>query len=165
MASKRLRHNFESHPIHVLTNYPIKAMLRKPEYSRKMAKWAISLSAYDIRYLPRTAIKSQALADFVADFRPDLVAAAEEEVRHINQVGKTGTWQLYVDGSSNFRGAGLGIVLKSTQGDMIVRSICYYFKATNNEAEYEALIVGMILAHDLKDNNLHVFSDSLLIVI
>lgn len=164
MASRKLRHYFESHPIHVMTNYPIKAVLRKPEHSGRMAKWAISLSAHDIRYLPRTAIKSQALADFVADFSPDLAATAEEEARHINKVGKSGSWQLYVDGSSNFRGAGLGIVLKSPQGDMIVRAICCDFKATNNEAEYEALIAGMTLAHDLKANSLRVFSDSLLIV-
>ena len=118
-----------------------------------MAKWATSLSVHDIKYLPRTVIKSQALVDFIADFSPNLAAATEEEVRHINLVGKTETWQLYVDRSSNFREADLGIVLKSPQGDMIVRSICCDFKATNNEAEYEALIAGMILAYDLKANN------------
>ncbi|XP_010677749.1 uncharacterized protein LOC104893351 [Beta vulgaris subsp. vulgaris] len=158
MASRKLRHYFESHPIHVMTNYPIKAVLRKPECSGRMAKWAISLSAHDIKYLPRTAIKSQALADFVADFSHDLATAGEEEV------GKSGSSQPYVDGSSNFRGAGLGVVLKSPQGDMIVRAICCDFKATNNEAEYEALIAGMVLAYDLKANSLHVFSESLMIV-
>ena len=162
MASRKLRHYFESHLIHVMTNYPIKAVLRKPKCSGRMAKWVISLSAHDIKYMPRTAMKFQALADFVADFSPDLASAAEEEVRHINKVCKYGSWQLYVDGSSNFRGVGLGVVLKSPQWDMIVHAIYCDFKATNNEAE--ALIAGMILAYDLKANSLHVFSDSLLIV-
>ena len=124
-----------------------------------MSKWAICLSGYDNKYMPRTAIKSQALADFVADFSPGLEPPAVQAV----STGKE-KWQLYVDGSSNFRGAGLGVVLKSPQGDMIVRAICCDFKATNNEAEYKALLAGMTVAKDLGATNLQVFSDSLLIV-
>ena len=55
-----------------MTNYPIKAVLKKPELSGRMGKWAIALSSFDIKYHPRTAIKSQALADFVADLSPDI---------------------------------------------------------------------------------------------
>ena len=72
MASTKLRHYFETHPIHVKTNYPIKIVMRKPEMSGRMAKWSVKLSTYNIIYEPKTAIKSQAPADFVADFSDDL---------------------------------------------------------------------------------------------
>uniref|UniRef100_A0A803M914 RNase H type-1 domain-containing protein n=1 Tax=Chenopodium quinoa TaxID=63459 RepID=A0A803M914_CHEQI len=87
----------------------------------------------------------------------------EQEVRHVTQVTSPGTWNMCVDGSSNFRGAGLGVVLKMPQGDMMVQCICCEFKATNNEVEYEALIVGMNLAKDLGASKLQVLCDSLLV--
>jgi len=80
MASMKLIHYFETHTIHVKTNYPIKAVLRKPKMSGRMAKWAVKLSAYEILYEPRTTIKSQALADFVADFSKDILQEVEKEV-------------------------------------------------------------------------------------
>lgn len=73
-------------------------------------------------------------------------------------------WVFHVDGSSNFRGAGLGILLKLPQGDTIARAISCDFKATNNEAEYEALLAGLTLAKDLKATNVEAYNDSLLIV-
>ena len=62
------------------------------------------------------------------------------------------------------RGAGLGLVLKSPQGDKVVQSVACNFKATNNEAEYEGLIAGMNLAKNLGATGLEVYIDSLLIV-
>ncbi|XP_021762896.1 uncharacterized protein LOC110727596 [Chenopodium quinoa] len=163
-AVKKLRHYFETHHVVVMTNYPLKSVLRKPDLTGCLGKWSISLSTMDIEYQPRKAIKSQALADFVADFNPDLQAIADKEVEEINNVRSESKWILFVDGSSNQRGAGLGMVLKSPQGDMIVRSISCDFKATNNEAEYEALIAGMAVAKDLGATALDVYSDSLLVV-
>ena len=71
-AVKKLRHYFESRSIYVVTNYPLMFVLRKPELSGRLAKWSVYLSGYDISYKPKTAIKSQVLADFVADFSPEL---------------------------------------------------------------------------------------------
>ncbi|XP_056695833.1 uncharacterized protein [Spinacia oleracea] len=161
-AAKKLRHYFETHQIVVMTNYPIKSVMRRPELTGRMEKWTMALGRFDIKYQPRTAVKSQALADFVADFSPDLERIADDEVKLINNIEEI--WTLFVDGSSNFRGAGLGVVLKSPQGDMIAHAICYDFKATNNEAEYEALIAGMTLATELGASGLNIFSDSQLIV-
>jgi len=81
MALTKLRHYFETHPIIVKTNYPIKNVLRKQEMLGRMAKWVVKLSTDDIRYEPRNAIKSQALADFVADFTSDLHKEADLEVQ------------------------------------------------------------------------------------
>lgn len=69
---QKLKHYFEAHAIHVKTNYPIKSILRRPELTRRMSKWAITFNSYDITYQPRTAIKSQALVTSVADFSPRL---------------------------------------------------------------------------------------------
>ena len=161
MAATKLRHYFETHCIHVKTNYPIKSVLRKPEMSGRMAKWAVKMSAYDIVYEPRTAIKSQALADFVADFSDDLLKDADLEVRQLHE--DEGKWILFTDGASNVRGTGLGILLKSPQGDIIPQSITCEFQATNNEAEYEALIAGLSLAKDMGIRFLQVYVDSLLL--
>ncbi|XP_074327523.1 uncharacterized protein LOC141665439 [Apium graveolens] len=69
-----------------------------------------------------------------------------------------------MDGASNANGTGLGLILKSPQGDMIAQSICCDFKATNNEAEYEALIMGLTIAKDMKIKTIDVNCDSLLVV-
>jgi len=161
MACTKLRHYFETHRIHIKTNYPIKAVLRKPELSGRMAKWSVKLSTYDLVYEPRTAIKSQALANFVADFSTDIQQEVDLEVQMLNE--DTQGWTLFTDGASNVRGSGLGIILKSPQGDIIPQSIRCDFHTTNNEAEYEALIAGLQLARNMGIRNLQVYVDSLLL--
>jgi len=161
MASTKLRHYFETHKIYVQTNYRIKNVLRKPEMSGKMVKLSVKLSAFDMEYEPRNAIKSQAIADFVADFSSDILGEVESEVRQLNE--NLEKWTLYTEGASNARGTGLGILLKSPQGDKIPHSIRCAFQATNNEAKYEALIIGLQLAIDMNIVNIEVFVDSLLI--
>ncbi|XP_074282596.1 uncharacterized protein LOC141607135 [Silene latifolia] len=116
--------------------------MRKPELSGRMAKWSIHLSGYDLKFEPRTAIKSQALADFVSDFSPSLQVQAEKEILTLEEDKGEQVWELNVDGASNMKGAGVGLVLKSPQGDLLVQAVRCEFKATNNEAEYEALILA-----------------------
>ncbi|XP_074377784.1 uncharacterized protein LOC141719311 [Apium graveolens] len=139
-------------------------VLSKPELTGRMAKWSIRLSTYDISYDTRTTIKSQALADFVVGFSPTQLTQAEEELKQVTSQVEIQPWTLYIDGASNVNCTGLGLVLKSRQGDIMAYSICCEFKATNNEAEYEALIIGLITAKDLKVRHIDVNCDSLLIV-
>ena len=68
-AKKKLRHYFETHPIIVITDFPIKHILSKPDLSSKLTKWAIDLGIYDIRYLPRAAKKGQVMADFLVEIQ------------------------------------------------------------------------------------------------
>ncbi|XP_074378000.1 uncharacterized protein LOC141719520 [Apium graveolens] len=119
---------------------------------------------YDIIYDVRTAIKSQALADFVADFTPNLLSKADEELQQIISKVEVEPWMLYTDGASNISGTGLGLVLKSPQGDILAYFICCEFKATNNESEYESLVIGLTTAIDMKINQINVHCDSLLII-
>ncbi|GMP24504.1 hypothetical protein CsSME_00001752 [Camellia sinensis var. sinensis] len=73
-------------------------------------------------------------------------------------------WELFVDGASNRHGAGLGIVLTSPDGLTIEHAITNSFPASNNEAEYEALLVGLKSALRIKASEVMVFSDSKLVI-
>ena len=75
----------EIHTIHVITNYPITNVMRKPKMSGRMAKWPVNLSTYDIKYEPRSAIKSQALAEFVADSSDDILPEVELERKELQK--------------------------------------------------------------------------------
>jgi len=67
VASRKLRPYFESHPITVLIDQPLRSTLESYGASGRMVKWAIELAPYGIKYEPRRAIKAQALADFIAE--------------------------------------------------------------------------------------------------
>ena len=69
IAARKLHHYFQAHPINVLTNQPLKQILQRLGTSGKLLKWSIKLSEFHIYYISRMAIKAQALADFVAEFK------------------------------------------------------------------------------------------------
>ncbi|KAL5843565.1 hypothetical protein ACOSQ4_009523 [Xanthoceras sorbifolium] len=79
-AAHKLRPYFQCHTISVLTTFPLKNILHKPELSGRLVKWTVELSEYDVNYQPCTAIKSQVLEDFIADFTPEILQQAEEEL-------------------------------------------------------------------------------------
>ena len=70
-AARKLRPYFQAHTIEVLTEYPMKQVLHKPETLGRLIKWALELSEFDIRYKPKTTINGQVLADFVMEFTPN----------------------------------------------------------------------------------------------
>ena len=74
------------------------------------------------------------------------------------------TWEVYVDGASNQKGAGIGLVLMSTEEVVIEKSLRLDFLATNNEAEYEALLVGMAMVQRMGGKSIKLFSNSRLVV-
>ncbi|XP_074300827.1 uncharacterized protein LOC141632151 [Silene latifolia] len=84
-ASYKLRPYFESHTISVVSNYPLTTIMRKPELSGIMVKWSVHLSGYDLKFEPRKAIKSQALADVVSDFSPTLQEQAVSEILTLSE--------------------------------------------------------------------------------
>ncbi|GFS45972.1 hypothetical protein Acr_00g0099270 [Actinidia rufa] len=67
IAARKLRHYFQAHPIIVLTDQPLKHILQRPNTSGRLLKWSIELSEFHIEYKPRTAIKAEALADFIVE--------------------------------------------------------------------------------------------------
>ena len=67
-ATRKLPHYFQAHTVVVLTQLPLKSILRSADYTGRIAKWGTILGAFDIKYMPRTSIKGQVLADLVAEF-------------------------------------------------------------------------------------------------
>jgi len=152
LSTRRLRHYFQAHPVIVMTNQPIRQILQKLEVSGQLVKWAIELSEYDISFEPRSPIKAQVLFDFVAELTP--IAMEGEEY---------GGWVLLVDRAMNSKGSGVGIILEDPQGALLEHSLHFAFRASNDQAEYEALIAGMLLAKELSMKELTVKSDSQLV--
>ncbi|XP_056864055.1 uncharacterized protein LOC130511195 [Raphanus sativus] len=148
-AAPNLRPYFQAHQILVVTSFPIKAVLHKPEVSGRLAKWAIELGAYDVIFRPATAIISQVLADFVAEFSPAMLPALEQEVNLRDREGEKGEWTLYVDGSSNIPKehnsqadalANLGSALETTS-HMSIPLLVLQWPATEKEVEPEEVSV------------------------
>ncbi|XP_060972318.1 uncharacterized protein LOC133038245 [Cannabis sativa] len=111
ISSRKLRPYFQAHSITVLTNYPLRQVLAKPETSGRLLKWSVELSQFDIRYKPRTAIKGQALADFILEFPSTKVALIYDKVD--TSVPNGEGWTLYIDGASYSEGSGGRILLIS----------------------------------------------------
>ena len=68
MATWKLLHYFTDHEVTVVTSYLLGDIIHNRDAVRRISKWALELMGHDIRYTPRTAIKSQALIDFVAEW-------------------------------------------------------------------------------------------------
>ena len=156
--ARKLRPYFQAHTIEVPTEYPMKQLLHKPETFGRLMKWAIELSEFDIRYGPKTTIKGQVLADFVMEF------ASAEPAKDAQAATDLPTWKLSVNGASNAQGSGAGLILTSPEGIDIEYALRFGFHTSNNEAEYEAVKVGLNLAHSLEVDQLEVYSDSQLVV-
>ena len=104
-------------------------------------KWAIELSEFDISYKPKTAIEGQILTNFVMEFTlAELAEAAQTTPDHP-------IWRLSVEGAANAQGSGAGLIFTSSEGIDIEYALRFGFRVSNNEAEYEAVIVGLNLAH------------------
>ena len=67
-AVRKLKPYFQAHIIVVLTDQPLKKAMSSPEAAGRMALWAIELSEFDVQYRPRTAIKGQVVAGFIAEY-------------------------------------------------------------------------------------------------
>ncbi|XP_052203478.1 uncharacterized protein LOC127808828 [Diospyros lotus] len=146
IASRKLRPYFQAHQISVMTKHLLKQILQKPNSSGRLLKWDIELAQFNIEYKPRMAIKGQVLADFLAEF----TGPVEKPAPLTSSI-----WELFINGSSNEHGSGAGVLLISLEGHKM---------ATNNEAEYEALLAVLRLEKEVKAERLKIFSDSQLVV-
>ncbi|KAL2238323.1 UNVERIFIED_CONTAM: Retrovirus-related Pol polyprotein from transposon [Sesamum indicum] len=147
VTARKLRPYFQSHKVIVLTNYPLKHIMSRPEASGRLIKWTVELGQHDIEYRPRTAQKAQVLADFVTELagEPDPPRMVEEQ---------TSKWMLHVDGASNANSGGAGVWIQGPKGVEI-----------ETAAEYEALVLGLELAFQAGAQDLEVFTDSQLIAL
>ena len=145
-------------------------MLRTANYTGRIAIWNTILGAFDIKYMPQTSIKGQVLVDLMAEFAepPAEVVVRERSMdgKPIGAVSIPGSpcWKMYVDGAANQKGYGVRLVLESHEKTIIEKSLKLGFSATNNEAEYEALLQGMAMVQKMGGKAVEVFSDSRLVV-
>ncbi|VFQ78088.1 unnamed protein product [Cuscuta campestris] len=157
ITAKKLTSYFQAHPIVVLTDLPLGTVMRDSTSSGRMIKWAMMLTQFNIEYRRRTAIKGQAVADFLVEMTG---VQEEEPARAITEPW----WSMSVDGASGPKGYGGGVVFTTPEGFKVYHALIFNFKLTNNEAEYEALIGGLRLAKTLQITCLQIKSDSGLVV-
>ena len=154
MEARKLRPYFQSHTIVMMTTHPLKTFLHSPNHSRRLEKWAVDLSEYEIEYQTRTSVKSQVLADFLVE-----LPKKDPEVTTSDR-----TWSLKVDGASSKQGAGVEIHLTFPHGEIIELSFRLDFIVSNNEAEYKALVARLHLAKAACARRVRTFCDSKLVV-
>ena len=157
-TARKLCPYFQAHTIESPTKYLMKQVLHKLETSRRLMKWAIELSEFVIRYKPKIAIKGQILAYFFMEF------TSAELVEDAQTTPDLPVWKLSVDGAANAQGSGARMILTSPEGIDIEYALKFRFRASNNEAEYEAVIAGLNLAHSMEVDQLEVCSDSQLVI-
>ena len=163
-AADKLPQYFQAHTVYLVTQYPVQAMFNKADFTGRIWKWGAKISALGVKYLPRTAIKGQVLADFVAEFAPTSEQNnLGETTPREDSPKRTGWWKVYVDGASNAKGSGTGVVIITPDETVIKQSIRLDFKTSNNEAEYEAVLAGLKLAKTLEARRLIIYCDSLLV--
>jgi ribonuclease HI len=108
-----------------------------------------------LTYAPRKAIKSQALADFVEEWTDSQLPLAQVQAE---------LWTMYFNGSLMKMGAGAGLLFVSPLGVHMRYVIRIHFAASNNVAEYEALVNGLKIAIELGVRRLDVRGDSQLVI-
>jgi hypothetical protein len=108
MSARKLRHYFEAHTIKVLTNQPLNDIFCNRDSSGRISKWAAELSEHVVDFKKRSAIKSQILADFVAEW-------AEPGFEVEGQVPKS-AWFISCDGAWGVAGARAAAILTSPSG-------------------------------------------------
>ncbi|XP_025703549.1 uncharacterized protein [Arachis hypogaea] len=138
-------------PEAVRTDQPLRQILTIPKLVGRLTKWSVELSEFDIKYESRKTLKSQVLADFVSEMT--------NKTQHTEA-----NWSIHVDGASNREGSGAGVLLKEGEKVTAEQSLQFRFNASNNQAEYEALLAGLKLAQQLRIPQIIVYCDSSLVV-
>ncbi|XP_057418257.1 uncharacterized protein LOC130712437 [Lotus japonicus] len=151
ITARKLRLYFQGFQIKVKTDFPLRQVLQKPDLAGRMVSWAVELSKFGIVFEKKGQVKAQGLIDFVNEMSPEDRISEEVE------------WVLSVDGSSNLKGSGAGVVLEGPGGVIIEQSLKFDFKASNNQAEYEAIIAGVRLAMEMNVRCIVIKTDSQLV--
>jgi ribonuclease HI len=139
----------------VVTRFLIGDILHNKEAIGRIVKWACELGAHDIEFRPRTAVKTQALVDFVSEWTKQQVPDNSKAIE---------VWQIYFDGSLKLQGAGTRILFIAPGGEQLKYVLQLLFSASNNAAEYEALTHGLNIAISLGIKRLMVYRDSLVVI-
>jgi hypothetical protein len=108
MSSRKLHHNFEAHTIKVLTNQPLNDIFGNRDNSGTVSKWVMELLEYVVDFEKRSMIKSQVLADFIAEWMKLGLATYG--------IVPEAPWLVYCNGAWGNAGAGASAILVSPSG-------------------------------------------------
>lgn len=147
VTARRLRTYFQAHPIIVLSDQPLREVFNKPDLLGRLVKWVIKLGEYGLQFEPRRAIKAQVLADFIAE-------ASTRNDDNSTEKDKAKRLVIYVNGSSNQLRGGADLVITGPCDFTLAYALRFDFKASNNEAEYEALITALKISKALRNHAL-----------
>jgi hypothetical protein len=151
LTRRKLRHYFEGHPVTVVSSFSLGEIARNREASGRIAKWTVELMGETLSYAPRKAIKSQVLEDFLAEWTDTQLPPVQLQAE---------LWTMYFDGSLMKIGADTGLLFISPLGVHMRYVSWLHFSASNNVAEYEALVTGLRIAIELGVWHLDVRGDS-----
>ncbi|GAU51875.1 hypothetical protein TSUD_416600 [Trifolium subterraneum] len=180
-AAKRLRHYLINHTTWLISKMdPIKYIFEKAALTGRIARWQMLLSEYDIEYRTQKAIKGSILADHLAhqpveDYQPIKFDFPDEEIMYLKMKDcdepvfgegpdPESQWGLIFDGAVNLYGSGIGAIIVTPKGAHIPFTARLQFECTNNIAEYEACIMGIEEAIDLRIKNINIYGDSALVI-
>jgi ribonuclease HI len=133
-------------------------MLQQPILSGRIRKWTYALIEYDLSCEPFKSMKGQVVADFIVGHSID-----QNNDESCNLVS-IHPWKLFFDGSACREGQGVGVVLVSPRGAVFEQSVRLEYFCTNNQAEYEAILLGLQILSSMGIKYVEAFSDSLLLV-
>jgi ribonuclease HI len=139
----------------VVSSFPLGEIIQCREASGRVAKWAVEIMGETISFAPRKAIKSQVLADFVVEWIDTHLPTAPIQPE---------LWTMFFDGSLMKTGAGAGLLFISPLGKHLRYVLRLHFPASNNVAEYEALVNGLRIAIELGVRRLDARGDSQLVI-
>jgi ribonuclease HI len=130
-------------------------IIRNLDAAGGIAKWSVDLMGETVAYAPRKAIKSQILVNFVAKWTDTQLPPPQIQAE---------CWTLYFDRSVMKIGAGAGLLFISPLGEHMRYAVCLHFPASNNMAEYEALLCSLQIAIKTSIKRLDVRGDSQLVI-
>ncbi|XP_073282149.1 uncharacterized protein [Primulina huaijiensis] len=163
-ACTKLRHYLIQSRIFVVAKTDlIKYMLNRPILSGRIGKWSLTLVEFTLTYYPQKSVKGQVIAYFLADHASLDEFIGEQVGFPVCGVGVR-PWELKFDGLSTETTARAGIVISSPRGVKTALSFNLGFQCTNNQAEYEALVIGLEILKDLGAKELLISGDSQLVL-
>lgn len=165
-ASQYLCHYLLTQKVKLMAKIdPLNYLLNKIALTRRLAKWVMVLSEFDIEYVDRKVIKGQATTDQLAEapieiLNPILVYFPNTHILQTEPI----TWKFYFHGSYTHHGSGVGILFIMPLGVTIPKSYKLLFPCTNNMKNYEALVLGLKLALEWKLTAIEVYGYSHLVI-
>jgi ribonuclease HI len=139
----------------VPSSFPLGEIISNRDASGRIVKWSVELGEFEIEFCPRQAMKSQILSDFVSEWTEIQMSPLKERPEH---------WIMYFDGTLNLEGAGAEVLLIYPHGEQLKYVLQIHYKASNNGAEYEALIHRLRIAVSLGIKRLQAFGDSKVVI-